>query len=385
MIKKAVLWVHKWLGIMSGIVVLILSLTGCIYTFHDELKLWVYPEKYFITTETTTSRPLALSHLIRQAQASLEKGEKISRVDLYPTKNRTWIFRAVKTDEQAFGHWNYYTYYKRVFVNPYTGEVQTIENSKTEFFQVMLQLHLNLLLGKKYGNTVVAWSTAIFVLILLTGIVLWWPKKWKGKKIKRSFWLDSKVKWKRLNHDLHNVIGFYSLLFALVLGITGLVFAFPGFKKNYIAVFNMFETNTKTAVKKPKLSMPLPTLYPNVQDNAFAYTLLRYPTAQMLSIRLKKEKESEIDIQVRMNEKQSGQFEWLYFDQTTASLQKIKSSKNLPYGDKLGSLNYDIHTGNIGGMPTKILAFVISLLCASLPITGYMIWINKMGKKKKRN
>ena len=207
MFKTVILWLHKWLGIITGVVVFILSLTGSIYTFQDELKLWAYPEKYFISDTTIHSKtPLPLSTLLDSSQKSLKKNQKITRVDLYPSKNRTWVFRAIKTDEKAFGHWNYYRYYKRVFINPYTGQVQQVENSKTEFFQLVLQLHLNLLLGKQYGHPIVAWSTAIFVLILLSGIVLWWPKKWKGKNLKRSFWLDTKVKWKRLNHDLHNVI-----------------------------------------------------------------------------------------------------------------------------------------------------------------------------------
>jgi uncharacterized iron-regulated membrane protein len=46
-------------------------------------------------------------------------------------------------------------------------------------------------------------------------------------------------------------------------------------------------------------------------------------------------------------------------------------------------MNYDIHVGAIGGIPGKILAFIISLICASLPITGLLVWLNK-GKKKSK-
>ncbi|MDR3010617.1 MAG: PepSY domain-containing protein [Sphingobacterium sp.] len=383
MFKTVILWLHKWLGIITGVVVFILSLTGSIYTFQDELKLWAYPEKYFIADTTNqATTPLPLSTLLYSAQKSLQKNQKITRVDLYPSKNRTWVFRAIKTDEKAFGHWNYYHYYKRVFINPYTGQVQQIENSKTEFFQLALQLHLNLLLGKKYGHPVVAWSTAIFVLILLSGIVLWWPKKWKGKNLKRSFWLDTKVKWKRLNHDLHNVIGFYSLLIGLIFAVTGLAFAFPGFKKTYIATFNLLQPRAEAAtVASP---IPLPAVEKKFQDNALRYALTNYPDAEMMSIRLKKEIETEMDIQVRHDEKRSGTFDWLYFDRKDNSLREIKSSEKLHYGDKLGALNYDIHTGGIAGMGTKIIAFIVSLFCASLPITGYVIWLNKSKKKKKR-
>lgn len=382
MIKSSILWLHKWLGIITGIVVCILSLTGCIYTFQDEIKLWAYPEKYYIAHADNATAPLPLSTLLSNAQSSLENNQKITRVDLYPAKDRTWIFRAIKTDEEAFGHWNYFRYYKRVFINPYTGEVQQVENTKTEFFQLVLQLHLNLLLGKKYGHALVSWSTALFIIILLSGIILWWPKKWKGKNFRRSFWVDTKVKWKRLNHDLHNVIGFYSLFIALAFAITGLAFAFPGFKKTYIDTFNLFQKEA-TSTKLP-VPTPIPLAYEKFQDNALHYSLKNYPQAEMLSIRLKKETEPEIDIQIRRYEKRSGVFDWLYFDKKQAALKQIKSGENLRLGDKLGTLNYDIHTGSIGGLTTKIIAFTISLFCASLPITGYIIWLNKSKKAKKK-
>ncbi|MDR6735164.1 PepSY domain-containing protein [Sphingobacterium sp. 2149] len=383
MFKTVTLWLHKWLGIITGVVVTILSLTGCIYTFQDELKLVAYPEKYFISGTTGhPTIPLPLSTLLHYAQKSLPKDEKITRVDLYPTKNRTWVFRAVKTDEKAFGHWNYYKYYKRVFVNPYSGQVQHVENSKTEFFQLTLQLHLNLLLGKRFGHPIVAWSTAIFILILLSGIVLWWPKKWKGKNLKRSFSLDTKVKWKRLNHDLHNVIGFYSLFIGLIFAITGLAFAFPGFKKSYIATFNVLQSTTASSGRISPV--PLPTAENQFQDNALRYALTNYPTAEMMSIRLKKDTQTGMDIQVRHDEKRSGVFDWLYFDRRGNNLYEIKSSEQLHYGDKLGALNYDIHTGSIGNISTKIIACLASLCCASLPITGYIIWMNKSKKKKKK-
>ncbi|ULT27112.1 PepSY domain-containing protein [Sphingobacterium sp. E70] len=76
---------------------------------------------------------------------------------------------------------------------------------------------------------------------------------------------------------------------------------------------------------------------------------------------MKKETEQEVDIQIRRYEKRSGVFNWLYFDRKEASLKQIKSGDNLRFGDKLGSLNYDIHTGSIGGLETKIIAFIASL------------------------
>jgi uncharacterized iron-regulated membrane protein len=389
MIKKGFLWAHKWLGLISGIVVMIVSMTGCIYVFHDDIKLLVYPNKYYISQTQNTDRHIQqqpLSLLIAQAEKSLGPGRNVSRVDLYPAPDRTWIFRSMETDPSSTFFWKYYRHYDRVFINPFTGEVQAIEDSKSEFFQIILQLHMNLLLGKTIGEPVVGGATIIFIILLISGLVLWWPKKWSRKSLKRSFQLDRKAKWKRINYDLHNVLGFYSLLFALILCITGLVFAYPTFKEMYVNGFNRLSTS-RNDIPRPNREnrdVVIPQITESTRDNALIYTLGQHPQADMMSLRLRSTDERHHDIQVRLNRDKTSDFIWYYFDQTNGQISKLTRAEELPIGDKLASMNYDIHVGSIGGIWTKILAFTISLICASLPITGFIIWMNKRAKKKRR-
>lgn len=384
MLKNTILWIHKWLGILTGIVVFLVSLSGAIYTFQDELKLAIYPSKYFLRDSAATQEPKPLSALIAIAQSHLPAGEKISRVDLYPKKNRSWVFRASETDANGFGHWNYFRYYKRVFLNPYTGELLAVEDSKNEFFQLCLQLHMNLLLGKTFGHALVGYSTVVFVVLLLSGMVLWWPKKWRGKALKRAVSFDWKAKWKRLNYDLHNVLGFYSFLFALMLAVTGLVFSFPAFKKVYIEFFNAFTTNVELQHLPEKNTDSIAPMYADPLDNGLAHLLKKYPSAGMMSIRLRGADEPLLDIQIRLDENRSGQFKWYYFRRDNLQVDHVQDSQLLTGGDKLASLNFDLHTGSIAGLTTKALLFVIALFCASLPVTGYILWWQKQGKKKRK-
>jgi len=382
MVKKSVLWLHKWLGLLSGLVVLIVSLTGCVYVFHDDLKVLFYPDKYYIAQQSVNNQlaqALPLSTLTAIAQKALPDGEEVSRIDLYPAKDRTWIFRAVKTNEDALTYAAYFKYNKRVFIDPYTGKVQAIENSKTEFFQLVLQLHMNLLLGKKIGHTVVSVSTIMFLILTITGLVLWWPKKWKVKTLKKGLSFDFSVKWKRLNYDLHNVLGFYSLIFALLLGFTGLLFSYPSLKEFYSNSFNKLSTYEPA---KTISFNTVPQQKVSSLDNALVYTLAKHPLADMMSVRLKKNEDLH-DIQVRILKNRTGSFVWYYFNKNDGQISKIKSSNQTQAGDWLAGMNYDLHTGAFGGLFTKILYFLASLVCASLPMTGFIIWLNKSKKAKK--
>lgn len=385
--KKFLLWLHKWLGLITGSIVVIVSLTGCMYVFHDDLKKIIYPDYFYITAniEGTNQQALPYTTVERLAQDAVGIEYPINRVDIYPAKNRTWVFRSLKTDKEAFGIANEILYYKRVFINPYTGEVQKVEDTKYEFFYQVLQLHRNLWLGSTYGGWLVGGSTVLFLVISLSGLVLWWPKKWKGKTFKRSFVFDFSVSWKRLNYDFHNLLGLYSFLLALVIGFTGILFAFP---KLNTAVENTLNKVDEAKFKRMELASydTINQVYANTLDNAVLYVLQTFPTADMVSLRLGNAKAAEHNLQVRLEQDKTSKFQWLYFDKNTGQITSVKNHtyQTIALGTKVNSLKYDLHVGSIGGYLTKIMAFVGSIICASLPITGFIIWYTKSKKKKKK-
>lgn len=383
MIKKSILWLHKWLGLIVGLIIFVVSITGCIYVFYDDLKMVIYPDRYSIQENKmpANKQALPLVDLIEIANNSLPKNEKVTRVDLYLEKDRTWVFRANKTDKDNTLYSNYMVYYKRVFIDPYNGKVQFVENTKYEFFQVVLQIHQTLLLGKNVGHTIVSISTIIFIILTLSGLVLWWPKKWKKKLVKKAVWVDFSVKWKRLVYDLHNVLGFQTFIIVLIIAFTGLIFSYPSLRELTATSVNSI-TNTENDNELLPIDKNV-TLNPNyLLNESLIYAMKKNPDADMMSVRLR-DKDEEQDIQVRLGKNKTSVFRWYYFDQSTGELLKIKSSENQGLGDDLVGMNYDLHTGAIWGYPTKILAFIVSFICASLPITGAIVWWNKRPKKKR--
>ncbi|MEK6493324.1 PepSY-associated TM helix domain-containing protein [Myroides odoratimimus] len=384
--KKFMLWLHKWLGLITGIVIVIVSITGSIYVLHDDLKKVIYPDNFYVNdfSDQVNREALSLSFLQNLAQQAVGKHYPINRVDIYPAKDRTWVFRTLKTDKKAIGYWNEVTYYKRVFINPYTGKVQKVENTKKEFFYVVLQLHRNLLLGSKIGGWVVGGSTVLFIIITITGLILWWPKRWKGKTFRRSFLFDFSVNWKRLNHDLHNLLGMYTFFLAIVIGITGVLFAFPKFRTSVETTLNKVDEE-KFQVMEPNAFDIVPQITSNTLDNAVFYALDKFGYADMMSIRLSKDEEVPHSLQIRLEKDKTSKFEWLYFDKKSGeiTMRTDHTYTSIALGTKVNSLNFDLHVGTIWGYPTKVLAFIGSLICASLPITGFVIWYNKQRKKGK--
>src|SRR5690606_9119550 len=379
MLKKLIHWLHLWLGMVTGVVVLIVSITGCIYVFADELKETFYHDRFFI--EASNIAPMPMSVLRDRAQEALGSSYQISRSEVYPANDRSWVFRASETNPEGIGHWNYYTYYYRVYINPYTGEVIHIENSRNEFFQLVLSAHMNLLLGDKIGGAIVGYSTLIFVFLLLSGLVLWWPKKWRMSSIKKSFFIKWKGSPRRLNYDLHNTAGFYALLPALILAITGLIYSFTWVDNSMQYIFDGGKKIEKREIPK---SMPADELAYDALDQSLITVLQKHPAADLLSLRFRKGDTAPIDIQVRFEKRKTHLFAWYYFDRNNGNFLMSYGSDTVKGGEKFRTMNFDLHVGSIGGMPTRIFAFLISLISASLPVTGFIIWYKRHKKVKGR-
>src|SRR5690606_24424553 len=174
-------------------------------------------------TEVAGAKRIAPEQLLEKVQQV--SGGKVIAINIPADAERTYQFNVrTKADKSRFG-----TAY---MVDPYTGKIvgNSLEKNGTrEFMSTMFSLHRWLLLDKverpilssmtnrELGSKISGWTTIIFTLGCMTGLVIWFPQKvrtWRqGLKIKLS------GNWKRVNHDLHNTLAFYSLIFLLVMGL----------------------------------------------------------------------------------------------------------------------------------------------------------------------
>lgn len=134
----------------------------------------------------------------------------------------------------------------------------------------------------KYGTWVVDIPTIVFLITLISGFILWWPKLWRGTQLKRNLWKDWKSNWKSLNYDLHNVIVIYSFFIAIKLAITGLVFIFPSFKTSYINFFKNFDNRRIYAIKETHGNIPEYFKDGEQMDIALRYLQNKYPNSGMM-------------------------------------------------------------------------------------------------------
>jgi uncharacterized iron-regulated membrane protein len=160
--KKIIGTVYLWFGLISGLVVFVISITGCLYAFQEEIQKMTEDFRYVKPRASAVLPPSVLKDM-----ASRQLPDKHIHAILYSGKD--------KAAQAIFFHFDP-SYYYLVYLNPYTGEVLKVKDMESDFFHLVLDGHFYLWLLPEIGQPVVAYFTLIFVVMLISGIVLWWPK-----------------------------------------------------------------------------------------------------------------------------------------------------------------------------------------------------------------
>lgn len=359
MTKKFFLNIHLYLSLIAGIVITILCLTGSILVFEDELKMLFHSERYLVKPgKERLSLDILADNLKHVEQKAKIKGFKVYQE---PNRSVEITFKGGKED--------------LAFLNPYTGKVIDVFAAKKDFFARTETLHRTLF-ANKLGKFITGTSTFIFVFILITGIILWWPKSLITFKQRTTYKND--VTAKRRNYDLHVVTGFYASLFLFVMAFTGLAWSFKWFNNGIYAVTN----------SSPKSPEPPKTQWKVGEGTASLQQFYDVASADVKNAVYYKFSLPEKDAGVMSlmalpkNAIHASATDMYYYDPILyTKLDSLKfEDRNL--GQQVRRSFYPIHTGSIFGWTSKIIAFLACIVGVTLPITGTIMWVSKWKKKK---
>lgn len=412
--------IHLWLSIPSGVLIFIVCLTGAILTFEEEILHLQHPYRFAITVVSENATPLTIGELMPRIASSLNEGEVVSNIRIYDSVNQPYLVSLEgKKGEQ-------------LFFNPYTGElIERVTYSSTFFGKSMLLHRWLMLTGKnmKAGKLIIGTSTIALTIIILSGIVIWLPKK--KKHLKEGF----KIKFSknRFLLDLHKVLGIYSSLLLLIMALTGLMWSFPVYKNAVSKLFNasdlqvsdtrkridVYSKKTAQSVNssevvqgkhtenevqsinssevaqgelKDKSDSIIETNNSNqinvTKDNAernYSAWDNALSNVRLTGIEYKQIQLSKNSISVLPHDAWNPRAMDTYtFDVVSGELKDFTSYSAKKRSSKVMSTAYALHTGRFWGFSVKLLYFLVALIGASLPVTGYWLYINKHFRRKKK-
>ena len=379
---KYLIWIsHFWLGLLSSIVVFVVCFTGCLYAFKNQITEIYNRDKVFVEKVSNAKKFSA-----DDVQNQFLKNHKI--ITALTVSNDEVRSVSVSYEENGVA--------QTTFFNQYTGEeLGAVDTSLNVFFETVLDLHKNLLMGN-VGRQILGAGVLIFVFLLFSGFVLWLPKRIRN--LKQSLTVKWNARFQRLNYDLHNTLGFYTFLLLFFIAITGLYVTYPWVKNILIVSLGGESISSINAENKGA-------------DDAFAGLL-----SDMIQKQNEKKEEQKVKISldeilkkaddilpykavttIELPNKENPRFVvskinnthflgMMLPDEVTFDKNGELKTKDLfldkPLNEQFTALVKPLHTGEIMGLPSIILYFIVCLIGCSLPVTGIVIWWHRLQKQK---
>ena len=379
---KYLIWIsHFWLGLLSSIVVFVVCFTGCLYAFKNQITEIYNRDKVFVE-KVSNAKKFSADDVQNQF---LKNHKKITALTVSNDEGRSV---SVSYEENGVA--------KTTFFNQYTGEeLGAVDTSLNVFFETVLDLHKNLLMGN-VGRQILGAGVLIFVFLLFSGFVLWLPKRIRN--LKQSLTVKWNARFQRLNYDLHNTLGFYTFLLLFFIAITGLYVTYPWVKNILIVSLGGESISSINAENKGA-------------DDAFAGLL-----SDMIQKQNEKKEEQKVKISldeilkkaddilpykavttIELPNKENPRFVvskinnthflgMMLPDEVTFDKNGELKTKDLfldkPLNEQFTALVKPLHTGEIMGLPSIILYFIVCLIGCSLPVTGIVIWWHRLQKQK---
>ncbi|MEM6763815.1 MAG: PepSY-associated TM helix domain-containing protein [Bacteroidota bacterium] len=380
-VKKIFGWLHLWLGLLSGAVVLVSMLGATVFVWEEELTNWYYHDLVYADKVGSTILPPSTLYAAVQ-EAYPDKEFRSLRAKAAPTKNYT--LRSYKRAENPGWTWaSGVEHYYVVYINPYTAQVVGHIDKKRDWIMLSRFLHQNLLLNRKVGEEIVGAAALIMIFLALSGIYLWWPK---NKKVLKH---RLKIKWdasfKRVNWDIHSVGGFYTWLFLLFFAGTGLTWSYSWWKDGIYRILGNEPEEVFVRPEPPAITNPD---YTQAMDIAFQDAVNRQPNWHKIyfSIPSATQEKGTISAGIYYDNGDSWweTSDYYYYHPETAAVHHSMTHDKKLTGEKWRNSNYAMHVGSIYGLPTKLIATFCALFFGSLPVSGLLIWVGRRKKKKKR-
>lgn len=374
--KKLFKELHIWLSLPFGIVMAITSFTGAALIFEKEITESLQSHYYFV--EPTADGAIPLDELIANIETELKPGQRVTGVVVSPDPERSYKVNLSEPRRAA------------IYVNQYTGEALG-QPERLEFFTVMFRLHRWLMDERPTDNDAIFWgklivgiSTLAMVVVLLSGIVIWIPKTIKALKNRSQ--ISLRKGWHRFGYDLHVAGGIYAVLLLLIMALTGLTWSFEWYNKGLYRVFGA-EQQAEDASGSGNRSATERRASANSDVAASPYAMWQDVYEEVVALN---GTSSQITISTGVasvaldqigNQRAADKY---HFDSSTGEITSVEYYPDADRRTKLRGLIYSLHVGNWGGIVTRVLWFLAALLGATLPITGYYLWIRRKFFRKRK-
>jgi sulfite reductase (NADPH) flavoprotein alpha-component len=349
--KRILFRIHWICGLAAGIVLALVGVTGALISFESELLKVLNPAMH--VNAEGRGVPKTPDMLIAAARAAYP--DSTPRGITWDGDSEPVTIRMAKGRERG----------EQVAVDPYTGAVLGVPRG-TGFFEGAEQLHRNLAAGP-VGKQIVGASTAMLVVLTLSGLYLRWLRR--PRSLSAWFAFDLKLNGRAFMWRLHAVAGTWLLLFYLVAALTGLWWSYDFYR----AAVNRMAGVTTPARRSPQTGESPPPL---PIDRAWLAFRNAVPEATRATVALSGKSDAPLEIRyLTAASPHDRAFSTLKVDAISGEIAAREPYADLPAGRRFVSSMFPLHSGSFFGTPGRVLVALAALLMPFFAVTGIWLWM----------
>jgi uncharacterized iron-regulated membrane protein len=355
-LRQVTFGLHRYIGLAIGFLLAFIGLTGSLLVFEPEINHWL-TERQFGQVVPQAQR-LAPEQLLTLAKADYPSLKPVS-LDFpnQPTQPFKLHMDSPQANPKVYLDGSY-----EVFLNPYSGKVLGDRPERYSYYRFLLNLHYRLF-AEDIGVVIAGVAGFLLLLLSLSGLILWpgWRKLITGFKIKWN------AHPKRLNFDLHKVIGVTTVTFLVLTAFTGFCWNFYDFTQP--AIYTLTATPT---LPEPE-SKPIAGKTPLKLTELLAKVEAAFPEGKLTTVYLPEKPEEALSAYLQVGDGVA-YANAVYLDQFTGQVIRIDDERKAKLGYRILNSFFPLHFGTFGGISTRILYVFVGLAPTILLVTGFVMW-----------
>lgn len=376
-VRKFIFWIHLVAGLAAGIVIAIMSVTGIGIAFEEEILRWHDRKVSRIEgAPGTVAKPLV--ELVQKVETA-RPGFNSDAISKFSDPRRAWEFSS--GDEL-------------LYVDPFTGTMQETQSGAAhEVIHKLEEWHRWLGAEDELASTgrrITGVGNLALVVLCVTGLYLWFPRKWSRRAAEPLLSLKASYKGKAKHFNRHNVFGFWSLPVLLLLAVTGVVISFEWGHRLVFTVAGEEAPESRNygmmAVPPPVVRVPAagtPRLSP---DASFEKVAEAFPEWQSITLELAADTDEAAPLAFGVtvpDSMPSRAYIPVKSDPFTGEiLQAVRFEDRSPGLQARVWIRF-LHTGGAFGLPGKIVATLATAASLVLVWTGFALsWRRFSGKRR---
>ncbi len=373
MLRRWSLVLHRWLGLIAGLPIAVIALTGSLLVYRGALDRALHPPLYDVS--------------VAAQQALITPGEALAATRWENPDPEPVTVQLPSGRDDPYVVWHEAAHgAEKTYVDPNTGRVLGVRPAGSDPVRTLFDLHVKLLAGER-GAIAVGVLGLLLLFASATGVVVWWPGTGK--------WLQAvtvrlRGNSRRVNYDLHRAGGFWTTAYLGLLALTGSGLIFYGAAGD---VLN--EVTGSTSPPPPPASAeppdgsarearPAPMPAARI-DSAWRALRLRAPEGEVTFISLPSAAREPLSLRFRLpSELHPVGRSFAYADRWSGDLMRVDRQPEMDTGPRLLHALYPLHIGDfeVGPISPEVVRLLWALLGvapAVLVVTGFLVWYRRGG------